>query len=64
MGKVFYWVLASWTGHELKVYSKSVPLVLQELFDTVGMEDVSTGKLHYRLSAKLTSKADIAEIVL
>ena len=64
MGKIFYWVLAGWTGHKLKVDSKSVPPVLQKLLDTLGMEDVSTFKLHNRLGAKLTCEADVAQIIL
>ena len=64
MGKIFNWVLAGWTGHELKVDSKSIPPVFQKLLDTLGMEDVSTFKLYNRLSTKLTCEADVAQIVL
>ena len=64
MGKIIYWVLTGWTGHKLKVYSQSVPLVFQKLLDTLGMENVSTVKLNNRLSAQFTSEADVAKIVL
>ena len=64
MGKLLYRVLAGRTSHELKVDSKGVPFVFQKLFDTVGMEDVSAGELHYWLSAKLACETDVAEVVL
>ena len=63
MRKIFNWVFASWTGHELEVDSKGVPFVFQKLLHTVGVEDVSTCKPHYGLSAKFTSETNVAEIV-
>ena len=37
------WRLAAWAAHEGKCDPQSRPLVLKELLDAVGMENVSTG---------------------
>ena len=57
---LFDFLLAARARHESEGDLEGVPLVLEELVDTVGMENMSTAKLHTGLLAKLACVADSA----
>ena len=51
-------------GHESESDPQRGPLVLQQLHDAVGVEDVAAGKLGAVLNAELLRVADCAKLVL
>ena len=55
-------LLAAGARHESEGDLEGVPLVLEELVDAAGMEDMSAAKLHTGLLAKLAGVADSAEL--
>ena len=50
--------------HEIECDAQCRPLVLEELSDTVSMEDVAALKLDCRLSSQVCSEADVAKVIL
>ena len=57
-------MLAVRAGHESESDPQRGPLVLKQLHDAVGVEDVAAGKLGAVLSAELLRVADRAQFVL
>ena len=57
-------LLALWAAHEAERDPQGRPLVLEQLQDAVGVEDVATLELDGGLLMQLTSVADTTELFL